>query len=80
MFVRYQSAKNPDGRWAAFTSVPAGPISPTNGHKFINSSVNFGGEHFGVGFYGTPTTIQYPPALRPRRRGVALLKHGCSAP
>src|ERR1051325_11261571 len=32
VFVRYESAKNPDGTWAAFTSVPSGPISPTDGH------------------------------------------------
>jgi hypothetical protein len=59
VFVRYESKKNPDGTWASFTSVPAGPIAPTDGHQFTNPSVNFGGEHFGVGFYGTPTAVQY---------------------
>jgi hypothetical protein len=59
VFVRYESAKNPDGSWAAFTAVPSGPISPTDGHQFTNPSVNFGGEHFGVGFYGTPSTVKY---------------------
>ena len=40
-------------------SVTAGPISPTDGHQFTNPSVNFGGEHFGVGFYGTGTSWIY---------------------
>ena len=57
--IRYQSAKNPDGSWAAYTAVPAGPIAPTDGHQFTNPAVNFGGEHFGVGFYGAPTTVRY---------------------
>lgn len=59
VFVRYQSAKNADGTWAAFTAVPSGPISPTDGHQFTNPAVNFGGEHFGVGFYGAPSAIKY---------------------
>lgn len=59
VFVRYESAKNPDGSWAAFTSVPAVPIQPTDGHQFTNPGVNFGGEHFGVGFYGAPAAIKY---------------------
>lgn len=57
--IRYESKKNPDGSWAAFTAVPAAPINPTNGHQFTNPSVNFGGEHFGVGFYGAPGVIRY---------------------
>lgn len=59
VFIRYESAKNPDGSWVAYTAVPSGPISPTDGHQFTNPAVNFGGEHFGVGFYGTPTAIKY---------------------
>ena len=59
VFVRYESGKNPDGSWAAYTAVPSGPISPTDGHQFTNPSVNFGGEHFGVGFYGAPTAVKY---------------------
>jgi hypothetical protein len=59
VFVRYESAKNPDRTRTAFTAVPAGPISPTDGHQFTNPSVNFGGEHFGVGFYGTPSAVKY---------------------
>jgi len=57
--VRYESSKNPDGSWTAFTAVPAGPISPTDGHQFTDPSVNFGGEHFGVGFNAAPTAVRY---------------------
>ena len=59
VIIRYESGKKPDGTWAAFTSIPAGPITPTDGHQFTNPSVNFGGEHFGVGFYGTPSAVKY---------------------
>ncbi|HZP84197.1 MAG TPA: putative Ig domain-containing protein [Chthonomonadaceae bacterium] len=59
VFVRYESAKNPDGTWAAYTAIPSGPISPTDGHQFTNPSVNFGGEHFGVGFYGVASAVKY---------------------
>ena len=59
VFVRYQSAKNPDGTWAAHTAIPSGPILPTMGHQFTNPSVNFGGEHFGVGFTGNPVAVKY---------------------
>ena len=48
--IRWESKKNADGSWAAYTAIPTGPIAPTNGHMFTNPSVNFGGEHFGVGF------------------------------
>ncbi|NOT00185.1 MAG: hypothetical protein HOP29_06115 [Phycisphaerales bacterium] len=57
--IRYAAARNPDGTWTAFTAVPAGPITPTNGHQFTNPSVNFGGEHFGAGYYGAPTAVRY---------------------
>lgn len=59
VFVRYQSGRNADGTWAAYTAVPAGPIAPTQGHQFTDPSVNFGGEHFGVGYRGTPTAVKY---------------------
>ena len=29
VFVRYASKKNPDGSWASYTAIPAGPVSPT---------------------------------------------------
>jgi hypothetical protein len=57
--VRYESAKNTNGTWAAYTAIPSGPIGPTDGHRFTDPSVNFGGEHFGVGYRGTPTNITY---------------------
>lgn len=59
VLIRYESGKKPDGSWAAYTAVPSGPISPTDGHQFTDPSVNFGGEHFGVGFYGMPSAVRY---------------------
>jgi hypothetical protein len=59
VIVRYASKKNPDGSWSAYTAVPTEPINPTNGHMFTNPNINFGGEHFGVGFYGVPGTVRY---------------------
>ena len=59
VFIRYESGKKPDGTWAAYTAIPSGPISPTQGHQFTDPSVNFGGEHFGVGFIGNPVAVKY---------------------
>ncbi|MCC6143559.1 MAG: fibronectin type III domain-containing protein [Candidatus Hydrogenedentes bacterium] len=59
VLIRYESKKNPDGSWAAYTAVPSGPVSPTDGHQFTNPNINFGGEHFGVGFYGIPGAVRY---------------------
>jgi hypothetical protein len=59
VLVRYVSARNANGTWAAYTAIPAGPIAPTQGHQFTNPAVNFGGEHFGVGYYGTPSAVRY---------------------
>ena len=59
VFVRYESGKTPDGSWKAYTAIPSGPILPTDGHQFVNPNINFGGEHFGVGFYGAPKGIKY---------------------
>lgn len=58
-YVRYESKKNPDGSWASYTAIPAGPIAATDGHQFTNPFINFGGEHFGVGFWGAPRTVKY---------------------
>lgn len=58
-FVRWESARNPDGTWAAYTAIPAGPIAPTDGHQFTNPAVNFGGEHFGCGYTNNPTAVRY---------------------
>ncbi len=57
--IRYESAKNPDGTWAGYTAIPSAPLTPTDGHSCTNPSVNEGCEHFGVGYYGTPTAIRY---------------------
>jgi hypothetical protein len=57
--IRYESAKNADGTWAAYTAIPAGPILPTDGHQFTNPNTNFGGEHFGAGYRGSPTNVTY---------------------
>lgn len=59
VIVRYASARKADGTWAAYTAIPSGPIAATDGHQFTNPNVNFGGEHFGVGFIGNPTNITY---------------------
>jgi hypothetical protein len=58
VFVRYKAAYQ-NGVWSAYTAIPSAPIPPTAGHQFTNPSVNFGGEHFGVGFYGNPTSVKY---------------------
>ena len=57
--IRWESKKNADGSWAAYTAIPIGPIAPTNGHMFTNPSVNFGGEHFGVGFNKSVGAVLY---------------------
>ncbi|MFN7561656.1 MAG: InlB B-repeat-containing protein [Prosthecobacter sp.] len=57
--IRWESKKNPDGSWASYTAIPSGPIAPTNGHMFTNPSVNFGGEHFGVGYSKAVGLIKY---------------------
>lgn len=59
VYIRYESKKNPDGSWSAYTAIPSGPIAPTDGHRFTDPSQNFGGEHFGVGFYGVPGAVRY---------------------
>jgi len=59
VFIRYAATKLSDGTWSAYTAIPAGPITPTDGHQFTNPNVNFGGEHFGAGYYGAPTAVKY---------------------
>ena len=58
VLVRYAAVKT-NGIWSAYTAIPSGPIAPTQGHQFTDPSVNFGGEHFGVGYYGAPTAVKY---------------------
>ena len=57
--IRWASKKNANGSWASFTAIPSGPITPTQGHSFTNPAVNFGGEHFGVGYYAAVGPIHY---------------------
>jgi hypothetical protein len=57
--IRWESKKNADGSWAAHTAIPTTTIAPTDGHQFTNPSVNFGGEHFGVGYNISVGAIHY---------------------
>ena len=58
--IRYQATFDSKTlTWSTYTAIPSGPIAPTQGHQFTNPSINFGGEHFGVGFSQQPTSIQY---------------------
>ncbi|MEO0055455.1 MAG: hypothetical protein RLZZ50_1402 [Verrucomicrobiota bacterium] len=57
--IRWGGRKNADGSWAAYTAVPSAPIAPTDGHAFTDPSVNFGGEHFGVGYTTPVGAIRY---------------------
>jgi uncharacterized repeat protein (TIGR02543 family) len=57
--IRWESKKNVDGTWAAYTAIPAAPIPPTQGHQFTNPAVNFGGEHFGVGYNAAVSKVSY---------------------
>ncbi len=57
--IRWESKRNPDGSWASSTAIPSGPIAPTDGHQFTDPSVNFGGEHFGVGYNVAVGAIRY---------------------
>ena len=71
--IRWESKKNADGSWAAYTAIPSGPIAPTNGHMFTNPSVNFGGEHFGVGYSKAVGLIKYNWLID---NGSGVLIHG----
>jgi hypothetical protein len=62
VFVRYESAKDSGGAWGSngsFTNVALPTITPPAGHTCTDTSVNEGCEHFGVGYYGVPTTVRY---------------------
>ncbi len=71
--IRWESKKNADGSWAAYTAIPSGPINPTNGHQFTNPSVNFGGEHFGVGYRVPASVVKYNWLID---NGAGVLVHG----
>ena len=45
--------------WSAYTAVPSSNIPPTMGHQFTNPNINFGGEHFGVGYTKNPGKVLY---------------------
>lgn len=72
VIVRYAAVWANDA-WSAYTAVPAGPIAPTDGHQFTNPNVNFGGEHFGVGYRRPPSAVKYHWLIE---GGVGVLVHG----
>lgn len=57
-FVRYEAVWTNTG-WSAYTAVPTNNIPPTAGHAFTNPNINFGGEHFGVGYRANPSKVYY---------------------
>lgn len=62
VFVRYESTKDASGAFGAngsFTNTAIPSITPPSGHSCTDPTVNEGCEHFGVGYYGTPTTVKY---------------------
>ena len=62
VFVRYETTRDANGNLGANNSYtnPAIPtITPPAGHTCTDPSVNEGCEHFGVGYYGTPTKVTY---------------------
>ncbi len=58
LLVRYEAIYTNTG-WSAYTAVPTNNIPPTQGHAFTNPSLNFGGEHFGVGYRNQPSKVYY---------------------
>jgi hypothetical protein len=60
VLVRYEAVFNASSSsWSAYTAIPTTNIPPTAGHAFTNPSLNFGGEHFGVGYRNSPTKVVY---------------------
>jgi hypothetical protein len=62
VFVRYESTRDATGAFGAngsFTNTAIPSITPPSGHSCTDPTVNEGCEHFGVGYYGTPTTVKY---------------------
>jgi len=58
VFVDYHAVWITNG-WSSYTAVPSSNIPPTMGHQFTNPKLNFGGEHFGVGYTKNPTKVYY---------------------
>ena len=56
--IRYQAVWTNTG-WSAYTAIPTNNIPPTGGHAFTNPYLNFGGEHFGVGYRANPSKVLY---------------------
>jgi uncharacterized repeat protein (TIGR01451 family) len=60
VLVRYAARYDvASGSFSAHTAIPSTTPSPTDGHQCTNPSVNFGCEHFGVGYYGVPSALRY---------------------
>ena len=58
VLVRYRAVWTGTA-WSAYTAIPTTNIPPTAGHAFTNPSLNFGGEHFGVGYRTAPSKVYY---------------------
>ena len=58
VLVCYQAVWTNTG-WSAYTTIPTNNIPPTAGHAFTNPSLNFGGEHFGLGYRIQPSKVLY---------------------
>ena len=58
VLVRYQAVWT-NTAWSAYTAIPTNNIPPTAGHAFTNPSLNFGGEHFGLGYRVQPSKVLY---------------------
>ena len=81
VFIRYESTKDGVGNWGAngsFTNMAIPSITPPSGHTCTNTSVNEGCEHFGVGYYGIPSTIKYNWLVD--GGGGTLAYHGSKVP
>lgn len=72
VFVRYAAVRT-NGVWSGYTAVPTNNIPPTQGHQFTNPNINFGGEHFGVGYRGVPSAVKYNWLID---NGSGVLVHG----
>lgn len=62
VLVRYESTKDAGGALGAngsYTNQAVPSLTPPQGHDCTNVAVNEGCEHFGVGYYGTPSNIVY---------------------
>jgi hypothetical protein len=59
VLVRYEAVYANNSGWSAYTAIPTNNIPPTQGHVFTNPSLNFGGEHFGVGYRSSPSKVYY---------------------